>query len=351
MCDQQLKISRQKLYNVVLFNTTLYNIFENVFRYKKLKEFYKMVDKQKKKPVIISTDPGIDDAVAIAIATSNETLDVKLIVPISGNVSLAKTTLNTQKLLTFFNKPIRVVPGSNKPLLRPAKDASGVHGKTGMDGYPFPEIKIPVDNKTLAATAMHQVISESTEPVTLVGIGPLTDIALFIHQYPDDLKKVGEIVLMGGSLGRGNFGVLSEFNFGTDPEAAKIVFTSGAQIRVAPMEVGRQAKIMPETSNKIKTLGSVGDMFYKLFSKYRGGSFNKGLNMYDALAIALVIKPELFEQVETHVEIETTGRYTAGASLMDLKGYLGMPNNARVATNVDTKQFEDWFVKEIAKTM
>lgn len=310
-----------------------------------------MTEQATKNPVIISTDPGIDDAVAIAIASSDEALDVKLISPISGNVSLAKTTLNTQKLLTFFHKPIRIVPGSHKPLLRPAKDASGVHGKTGMDGYPFPEITTKVDDSVTAATAMHEIVSTSDQQVTLMGIGPLTDIALFIHQYPDDLANVKEVVLMGGSLGRGNFGVLSEFNFATDPEAAKIVFTSGLTIRVAPMEIGRQAKIMPTTSEKIKTLGRVGDMFYKLFSKYRGGSFKKGLNMYDALAVALVLKPELFEQVKTHVEIETTGRYTAGASLIDLKGYLDMSDNATVAVNVDTDKFEKWFVEEIGKTM
>lgn len=302
-------------------------------------------------PVIISTDPGIDDAVAIAIATSDLSLDVKLICPISGNFSLSKTTLNTQKLLTFFDKSIPVVPGSRKPLLRAAKDASGVHGKTGMDGYPFPEVNLPVDNSMTASAAMHSVVNDSTQPVTLIGIGPLTDIALFIHEYPDDLANIEEVVLMGGSLGRGNFGVLSEFNFATDPEAAKIVFTSGLKIRVAPMEVGRQAKIMPNISEKIKSLGKVGDMFYKLFSKYRGGSFNKGLNMYDALAVALVLRPDLFEEVETHIEIETTGRYTAGASLIDLKGYLDLPNNATVAVNVDAEGFEKWFVEEIAKTI
>lgn len=310
-----------------------------------------MSEELTKSPVIISTDPGIDDAVAIAIATADPQIDVKLICPISGNVSLAKTILNTQKLLTFFGKPIKIVPGSHKPLLRPAKDASGVHGATGMDGYPFPEVNVSVDDKVTATSAMHEVVITNELPVTLIGIGPLTDIALFIHEYPDDLTNIKEVVLMGGSLGRGNFGVLSEFNFATDPEAAKIVFTSGLKIRVAPMEVGRQAKIMPTTSEKIKSLGRVGDMFYKLFSKYRGGSFSKGLNMYDALAVALVLKPDLFERVETHVEIETNGKYTAGASLIDLKGYLDMPNNATVAVNVDTERFEKWFVEEIAQTM
>ena len=148
-------------------------------------------------PTIISTDPGIDDAVAIAIALGSPLMDVQLICPIAGNVSVEKTTLNTRLLLTFLNQSPRIVQGSRKPLLRPLKDASGVHGKTGMDGYPFPEPNVPVDTVTSAAVAMHETVMTNSQPVTLIGIGPLTDIALFIHQYPDDLKKIKQLVLMG----------------------------------------------------------------------------------------------------------------------------------------------------------
>lgn len=308
------------------------------------------IEISKKSPVIISTDPGIDDAVAIALATSNDSLDVQLICPIAGNVGLEYTTLNTRKILTFFGQDIRVVPGSKHPLLRPLEDASSVHGKTGMEGYDFPEPTITPDTSVTAAQAMHEVVVANELPVTLIAIGPLTDIALFIQQYPQDLNSIEKIVMMGGALGRGNFGVLSEFNFGSDPEAAKIVFQSGLNLQVAPMEVGRQAKVMPATSAKIKDFGKVGDMFYQLFSKYRGGSFKTGLNMYDALAIALAVVPDIFETVETHVAIETQGRLTSGASLIDLKGYLHAKPNALVATSVDSQAFEAWFVDAIQKT-
>ncbi len=301
-----------------------------------------------KKPIIISTDPGIDDAVAIALALFSEKLDVKLICPIFGNVSLEYTKQNLEKLITFFEKDTRIVSGSNKPLLRKAIDASNVHGKTGMDGYPFPDAKIFIEDSVSGVEAMHQVINSEKGKTTLVGIGPLTDIALLIHLYPQDLDKIEQVVLMGGSLGRGNYGVLSEFNFAADPEAAKIVFDSGLPIQVAPMEVGRQAKIMPNLTEKISHAGRVGDMFYNLFSKYRSGSFSTGLSMYDALAIALIVEPSMFDIVETRVEIETVGSLTAGASLIDLKGYLGLPSNAEVAINVDTKCFEDWFENSIS---
>lgn len=304
-----------------------------------------------KKSVIISTDPGIDDAVAIALALFSEQLDVKLICPIFGNVSLENTKTNTEKLLTLYGKAPRVVLGSRRPLLRKSINASEVHGKTGMDGYSFSEPTISTEQSLTAVAAMHEVVNQTEGKTTLIGIGPLTDIALFIHLYPQDLEKIEQIVVMGGSLGRGNYGVLSEFNFAADPEAAKMVFDSGLAIQVAPMEVGRQAKVMPEVSEKIKELGKIGDMFYQLFSKYRGGSFATGLSMYDALAIGLVLNPEMFEIVNTRVEIETTGALTAGASLIDLKGYLKLPANAEVAISVDPEQFEKWFVESIAKTL
>ncbi|MFQ7235677.1 MAG: nucleoside hydrolase, partial [Enterococcus hulanensis] len=265
----------------------------------------------KKRPVILSTDPGIDDAVAIALALFSEELEVKLICPIFGNVSLEHTKANTEKLLTLYQKTPRVVLGSSRPLLREAIDASEIHGESGMDGYEFPEATIFADESQTAVEAMHEVVNEA-EKTTLVGIGPLTDIALFIHLYPQDLAKIDRIVVMGGSLGRGNYGVLSEFNFAADPEAAKIVFNSGIPIQVAPLEVGNQAKIMPEITNRLKSMGEIGEMIYQLFSKYRSGSVDAGLNMYDALAIALIVKPKIFELVSTRVEIETTASLTYG---------------------------------------
>lgn len=304
----------------------------------------------KRKPVILSTDPGIDDAVAIVLALFSDELEVKLICPTFGNVSLEHTKANTEKLLTLFKKAPEVVLGSSRPLLREAIDASEIHGESGMDGYDFPAANIFTDESRTAVAAMHEIVSQEEQSI-LVGIGPLTDIALFIHLYPQDLPKLERIVVMGGSLGRGNYGVLSEFNFAADPEAAKIVFNSGVPIQVAPLEVGNQAKIMPEVTNKIRSFGEIGEMIYQLFTKYRSGSLSAGLNMYDALAIALILKPEMFEIVATRIEIETNATLTYGASLIDLENYLNLPANAEVAVSVNPSQFEQWFIETLAKTM
>lgn len=299
------------------------------------------------KPIIISTDPGIDDAVAISILLFSKKVDVKLIASAAGNVGVDKTLNNTLKLESFLGKKVPVVKGVNRAIIKKPIEATSVHGKTGMDGYDFPEPDRSLLVNQTSPEAIHEVVANSKEKVTLVGIAPLTDYAMFIRLYPEDLQNIDELVLMGGCMGRGNYGVLSEFNIAGDPEAAKIVFQSGLPIRVAPLELGFQARVKPEVSEKIKTFGRVGDMFYSLFSRYRGGSFKTGLKIYDALAAGMLLNPDMFEFEKTHVEIINQEGFTYGASLMDFKNRLHLPENATIGTSVDVDQFIKWFVSAI----
>ena len=303
----------------------------------------------KKRPIIIDTDPGIDDAVAIAIALFSEELDVKLITTVAGNVSLDKVTYNTLRLLKFFQKEVPVAKGAAEPLMRPLMDASNVHGKSGMEGFDFEE---PDDHLLLeenAVNAMRRVIMESDEPITLVPIAPLTNIALLLKVYPEVKANIREIVMMGGSASRGNKGVMSEFNVATDPEAAKIVFNSGLPLVMAGLDVGWNALVLPEDSAKLPQLGEVGRMAYCLFQKYRGGSMKTGLKMYDSCAMAYLLKPEMYEIAETYVDVELAGTMTAGCTLVDLKGYLGKPNNAKVCMSINQELFRTWFLDCIAR--
>lgn len=303
----------------------------------------------KKIPVIIDTDPGIDDAIALAIALSSEKLDVKLITTVVGNVSLDKVTNNLLKLLTFWDKKVPVAKGASEPLIEEMVDASNVHGSSGMDGYEFPEPKKDNLLEEHAVLAMRRVLLESSEPITLVPIGPLTNIALLFKMYPKVKSKVKEIVLMGGSAGRGNKGVLSEFNIATDPEAAKIVFEAGLPIVMAGLDVGWKALVYPEDSVKIKDMGKTGEMIYALLQKYRGGGLKSGLKMYDSCTIAYLLQPEMYEAVDTHVSIEVTSPLTRGTTVVDLKGYLKKPNNAKVLMNIDEVMFKDWLLNALSK--
>ncbi len=302
-----------------------------------------------KRPIIIDTDPGIDDALAIAIALFSEELDVRLITTVAGNVSLENVTFNTLRLLHFFGKDVPVAKGAQLPLLAEFVDASNVHGKTGMEGYEFPEPKNELLLPDHAVNAMRRVILESPEPVTLVPIAPLTNIALLLALYPEVKANIREIVMMGGSASRGNKGVMSEFNVATDPEAAQMVFQSGLPIVMAGLDVGLKALVYPEDSEEIRQMGRVGDMAYQLFKRYRGGSFKTGLKMYDSCAIAYLLNPELFEVVETYVGVELHGSMTAGCTVVDLKGYLHRKPNACVLTDIDSLKFREWFKQAIGK--
>lgn len=303
----------------------------------------------KKRKIIIDTDPGIDDAVAIAAALFDERLDVKLFTTVSGNVSVDKVTKNLLKLLAFWDKEVPVAIGSNRPLLREAIDASEIHGSTGMDGYEFTESKYELLTKNHAVIDMYKALMETKEKTTIVAIGPLTNIALLLRMYPECTERIGELVLMGGSLARGNTGVLSEFNIAADPEAAKIVFESGLPLTMVGLDVGEKALISAADCKKLKKMNKTGEMIDQLFQSYRSGNLDVGLHMYDGCAIAYLLAPEMFDVRETYVAVETQGALTAGATLVDLNGYLGKTANCRVCVDLDSGQFKQWFFDAIGK--
>ncbi|MBU3137111.1 ribonucleoside hydrolase RihC [Clostridium gasigenes] len=302
-----------------------------------------------KRKIIIDTDPGIDDAIAIAIALFSEELDVKLISTVVGNVSLDLVTENTLKLLTFFGKNVPVAKGSKEPLFQKFEDATNVHGVSGMDGYDFGEPNRSNLLEEHSVNAMRRTILESETPITIVAIGPLTNIALLLKMYPEVKNNIDEIVFMGGSLTRGNKTVMGEFNIASDPEAAKIVFSSGVNLVMAGLDVGLKALVYPEDSQIIKTFGKTGDMMYSLFQKYRGGSFKTGLKMYDSCAIAYLLCPEMYELTDTFIDVETQSNLTLGCTIVDLKGYLKKAPNAKVCTDISPKIFKEWFMKSIKK--
>ena len=302
-----------------------------------------MADKRK---IILDTDPGIDDAVAIALAAFSEAIDIKLITTVSGNVHIDHVTENVLKLLTFYGKNIPVAKGTNTPLIRQSRDGSRIHGETGMSGYDFQ----PGDKSLLidspAVVAMYQLIKQYPGEITLVTIGPLTNVALLLKLYPDVAADIKEIILMGGTPDRGNYGVYTEFNIGYDPEAAQVVFNSDIPRTMVGMNIGIKAIIQPEVSENIRHLNKIGDMFYSLFKTYRG-TFQSGLTMYDATAIAYLVRPDMFQTVDTFVTVETQGQYTTGATIVDLNNYLHQPSNITVCLDIDADAFEEWFVQEI----
>lgn len=299
--------------------------------------------------IIIDTDPGIDDAVAIALAVKSDKLDVQLITTIAGNVDVNKTTKNALKLMEFFNVNIPVAKGCATPLLKKLEDAADIHGETGMAGYDFPEPTrkvLPIH----AVEALRETIMNSKEKITLVPIAALTNIALLFTMYPEVKENIEEIVMMGGSLTSGNTNTVAEFNIYVDPHAAAIVFQSGVKINMVGLDVTRQAVLHHENSLKIKETGKTGEMFYSMFQHYRGGSLKNGLRVHDACAIAYLLNPEIFETQERYVEVVTDG-IAAGALVADaaIKKNSDKKPNINACTYIDGQAFEEWIVNEFRK--
>src|SRR5699024_5603900 len=234
------------------------------------------VIKMEKKPIIIDTDPGIDDAVALAIALHSEKLDVRQITTVHGNVRLDKTTVNALKLLDFFNKEVAVSAGATRPLLRESINASQVHGESGLDGFTFPEPDQHLLTKEHAVNVMHREIMESKEKITLVPIGPLTNIALLIRTFPEVCHHIEEIVLMGCSAGSGNVSSIAKVYIFDDLEVSKIVFGSDITIVMIGLDIGIRVSIFTEDVLRIKGMKVTSYMVYHLLTHYHGDVIASG---------------------------------------------------------------------------
>lgn len=306
----------------------------------------------KKIPVIIDTDPGIDDAAAIVNAINSKELDIKLITTVFGNVDIEKTTNNALKLVEFLNREdIKVAKGASKAIFfKNIIDASEVHGKTGMDGYEFKNPLKKIEEKH-AIEAMKEVIENTDEKITILTLGALTNVALLLTIYPSLSSKIKEIVSMGGSLTGGNTNTACEFNIYNDPHAAKIVFDFGVPIVLFGLDVTRKCMIKREGIEKLKNGTEVAKMCYSLFNNYRSEGIKKnGLMMHDSTTVAYLVKPELFKFKEMYIDVSTEGA-AIGTLVSDYYTIrnLDKKENIKYAIDVDSEEFEKWIVESINK--
>lgn len=301
-----------------------------------------------KKPIsiILDTDPGIDDAAAITIAMQHPEIDLKLISTVVGNVDIEKTTANALKLATLFDNDTPIARGAAKPLMREHEDASYVHGESGMDGYDFPEItKKTVDKH--AVEAIRDVLMESEEPITLVPVGAQTNMALLLTQYPEVKDKIERIVLMGGGMYVGNTTSHAEFNMYADPHAAKIVFDSGVPIVMVGLDVTTKALLTFDNLDKLKDLGTAGEMLNALFTRYGDSSSMAGVAMHDVCTLYYLLQPDRVETVDYFVDVQTDGP-AMGATVCDTRRAYHESTNASVCVDIDVAHFNEWFMETIA---
>ncbi len=307
--------------------------------------------------IIIDTDPGQDDAVAILLAlASPEEIEVLGITCVAGNVPLALTSKNARIVCELAGKPdVKVFAGCDRPLGRELVTAEHVHGKTGLDGPTLPDPQMPLQEQHAVDFIIETLRAEAPGSVTLCPLGPLTNIATALQRAPELAERVQEIVLMGGGYFEGgNITPAAEFNIYVDPQAADIVFRSGIPIVVMPLDVTHKALVTKPRNDAFRALGTkvgvaVAEMtdFFERFDKEKYGS--EGAPLHDPCVTAYLLRPELFSGRHINVEIETHSELTLGMTVADWWRVTDRAPNALFIGDLDADGFFALLTERLAR--
>lgn len=306
----------------------------------------------KKIPVIIDCDPGYDDALALVLALAHDKLDVKAITTTAGNIKIERTYKNAIRICRFLDKDIRIGKGAKKPLFKEPEFATYVHSETGLSGANIPEdVPMPLEENTISV--IKNELENSKEKITLIVLGPLTNIALLFQIYPSLKEKIESIVIMGGAAVGGNITPSAEFNIYADAEAAKIVFEAGIPIIMAGLDITNEFQIYQNEFDDYKKLGHVGIFVSEILEAYYNfyktiGSKFKGPAIHDLLPIAYVIDPSLFEGEDYHVDVECKGEYTYGQTVVDFMG-INKNRNVKVLQSCNRESIIHMFKEAISQ--
>jgi purine nucleosidase len=312
------------------------------------------------KKVIIDTDPGTDDALAIMLALMSPELDVRALTVVPGNVDAKQGLENALKLASLANRcDIAVAGGAQHPLFQKLITAQFWHGVNGFANVNLPATKCTADAR-FAPDLIIQMIHENPHQITLLPIGPLTNIALALQKDPSIVPLVKEVIIMGGSISGGNVNAAAEANIYNDPEAAQIVFQAGWPLTMVGLDVGDKTLYGQAQLDRLSTThGPLNDFAVQVLTfligleaKYGNGG---GTPMYDPLAIGEAIDSSILTKMAMHVDVETCGAYTRGETVANRRGAIernvlhgdhyeiegldAVKPNAQVATGVDAEKF------------
>lgn len=292
-------------------------------------------------PVIVDCDPGIDDAIALLLAFAcPETVRVEAITTVVGNVQLVHTTRNARRIRALAGQPaVPVHAGCSRPILAPPHHAAHVHGEDGLGGTLLGD-----DLGGLAARHAVDALADrlaGPEPVTVVAVGPLTNLAVLLVKRPECAERLGQLIVMGGGIARGNVTPAAEFNIFADPEAARVVVEAGVRPLIFPLDITQQALI---TEADLTRLGAGGGAITASavamlrFYLDAVGARHGGVHIHDAMAVAYPIWPELFEVRPARIEVVTDAGAERGRTVAD---FASVEPNADIAVAVDAPVFLD----------
>lgn len=319
------------------------------------------------KKVIIDTDPGTDDALALMLALNSADLDVRAVTVVPGNVTAAMGLENALRMVSLANRcDILVAAGAHHPLFQKLITAEFWHGKNGLGNVELAPSKCKVDGR-FGPDLIIQLVHEAPHEITLIPVGPLTNVALAVERDPSIVPLVKEVILMGGSISGGNVNAAAEANIFNDPEAAQIVFQAGWLLTMVGLEVGDKALFTGKYLEELKkTHGPINDFVVSVasFMLERAASFGfPGAAMYDPSAVAVAVDSTLVKVQEMHVDVETRGEFTRGETVGNrhgsiersvlhgdryvIEGVDKVAPNAKVCVDVDADRLLQLFVSRI----
>ena len=307
-------------------------------------------------PIILDGDPGHDDAIAWMLAKASSMLEILACTSVSGNQSIEKTSYNARRVMTLLGIKAPFAMGRENPLHGEPIHAGNIHGETGLDGPALPQPAIEAEPLT-AVELMAKTIMASGEPVTIVATGPLTNVGALLILYPELKPKIAQISIMGGGLAHGNWTPAAEFNILVDPEAADVVFKSGIPLTMAGLDVTLKALVFPEDFERIRALGNpiavVVAEWLDFFYNFHRGIGYAGAPVHDAVAVAVLVRPEILTAKDLYVQVETSGDFCRGATIAYHYGYHQQPPNTHALIDIDREGFIDllaeaaaWYGKE-----
>ena len=307
-------------------------------------------------PIIIDTDPGQDDAVAILLALASPEIDVLGITAVAGNVPLRLTEKNARKICELAGKQeMKVFSGAIRPMVRPLVTAEEVHGKTGLNGPQLAEPTMPLQEQHAVDFIVETLMREESGTVTLCALGPLTNVAQALNREPKIAPRIKQIVLMGGGFFEGgNVTPTAEFNIYVDQHAADVVLKSGIPIIMMPLDCTHKALTTARRTAAFRALGTtvgiaVADMleFFERFDEQKYGT--DGGPLHDPCVIAWLLKPELFAGRFCNVTVETSSELTMGMTVADWWGVTKRPKNVTFMRDIDHDGFFDLLIERIGR--
>ena len=307
--------------------------------------------------IVIDTDPGIDDAVALLLAlAAPEELTVLGVVAVAGNLPLPEAERNARRVCELAGRAdVPVYAGCARPMLRRGRGAAAIHAEGGLGGLALPEPTMPLQPLHGVDFLIDTLLRSAPRSVTLCALGPLTDIALALVKAPQIAERVGELVIMGGAgFELGNVTPAAEFNFHVDPHAAALVVDSGIPIVMIPLDVTHRALSVPPRIAALRALGNrcgeAAASMLAAFSAARADAFEaRGMALHDPCVIAYLLRPDLFGGREVNVAVETASPLTLGMTVVDWWGVTGRPANARFMNSIDVEGFYALLVEKLAR--